>query len=122
MANKGAIHESTTGTAIAGQYGSTKYTCTVTLDWANGNVQYIQLASGGQTFTFANPLDGGRYAIILKQPAGGAAGTVTWPATVAWPAATAPTLTTTNSEYDIVTFIYDGTNTKYFGGISQDYT
>lgn len=104
-----------------GQYASTKYTCTVTLDWNNGNVQYIVLANGAQTFTFANPIDGARYMIILKQPATGAAGTVTWPATVLWPGGTAPTLTATNGKVDIVTFVYDGTNTKYYGGNSLNY-
>ncbi|MFA4888795.1 MAG: hypothetical protein WC628_04390 [Candidatus Omnitrophota bacterium] len=45
---------------VAGQYLSTKYTCTTTLNWNNGNVQYIQLANAGQTFTFANPVGGAK--------------------------------------------------------------
>ena len=104
-----------------GQYASAKHTCTTTLDWNNANVQYIQLANGAQTFTFANPLDGGRYCIILKQPSSGAAGTVSWPATVLWPAATQPTLTVTNGQVDIVTFVYDGTNSKYYAGSSLNH-
>jgi hypothetical protein len=107
--------------AATGQYFSTQATCTVTLDWNNGNVQYIVLTNGGQTFTFANPKAGGRYALILKQPAASSAGTVTWPATVLWPAGSAPTLTATNSKVDVITFIYDGTNTKYYGGSSLNY-
>ena len=105
----------------AGQGWSTKYTCTTTLNWNNSNIQYIQLANGAQTFTFANPKDGSRYELVLKQPAGGAAGTVTWPGTVAWTGAITPTLTATNSAYDIITFTYDATNTKYYGGISYNY-
>lgn len=101
--------------AATGQYFSAKYTTTVTLDWNNANVQYIVLASGAQTFTFANPKDGGRYILILKQPGAGAAGTVSWPATVLWPSGSAPTLTTTNSKVDVISFVYDGTNTKYYG-------
>ncbi len=103
------------------QYYSTQYTTTVTLDWNNGNVQYIVLANGGQTFTFANGKAGGRYLLILKQPPSSSAGTVTWPNTVLWPSGTPPTLTVTNGKVDIVTFVYDGTNSKYYGGVSLNY-
>ena len=103
------------GSATTGQYGSAKYTTTVTLDWNNGNVQYIVLANGAQTFTFANPLDGGRYNLILKQPSSGAAGTVSWPGTVLWPSGNIPGLSTANNKVDIISFVYDATNTKYYG-------
>ena len=103
----------------SGQYASAQVTCTVTLDWNGGNCQSIQLANNGQTFTFANPIAGGRYLLRLKQPASGAAGTVTWPGTVHWPAATAPTLTATNSQVDVITFYYDGTS--YFGSSTLNY-
>ena len=106
---------------VTGQYFSTKYTTTTTLDWNNGNVQYIVLANGAQTFTFANPKGGARYMLIVKQPSSGAAGTVTWPGTVLWPGGTAPTLTTTNSKADVITFAYDDTNTQYYGGSSLNY-
>ncbi len=113
---------SSTEPSVSGsQYYSSKYTTTVTLDWDNGNVQYIVLANGGQTFTFSNGKDGGRYLLILKQPASSTAGTVTWPGTVAWSGASAPTLTLTNGQVDIITFVYDGTNTKYYGGFSLNY-
>ncbi len=104
-----------------GQYASAKQTTTTTLSWNLGNVQYIVLANSGQTFTFANPLDGGRYALILRQPSSGAAGTVTWPTTVKWPGATAPTLSTPNNRTDVMKFIYDKTNTLYYGGASIGY-
>ena len=98
------------------QYYSPKYTTTTTVDWNNGNVQYVALTNGGQTFTFANPKDGGRYILILKQPASGAAGTVTLPASVLWSGGTAPILTATNGKVDLISLIYDGTNSKYYGG------
>jgi hypothetical protein len=110
------------GTGTSGQYASSKYTTTISLSWANGNVQYIVLANGSQTFTFANPIDGGRYLLILKQPASGSAGTVSWPSNVYWPGGTIPTLTATNGQVDIVTFVYDGTNTQYYGGYSLNYS
>ena len=95
---------------LAGQYASTRTTTTTTLNWNSGNVQTITLASGNNTFTFSNPIAGGRYLLELKQPASGAAGTVTWPATVKWSGGAAPTLTTTNGQTDIVTLYYNGTN------------
>jgi hypothetical protein len=103
------------------QYYSPKYSASTTLSWDSGNVQYIVLATGTQTFTFANPKDGGRYLLILKQTASGAAGTVVWPAEVLWPAAIAPVLTTSNGKTDVVAFVYDATNSKYYGGASLNY-
>lgn len=103
------------------QYYSSKATCTTTLDWDNGNVQYIVLASGAQTFTFDNPKDGGRYILILKQPASGAAGTVTFPNTVLWSSGTTVVLSTTNSKVDVISLIYDGTNSKYYAGFNLNF-
>jgi len=120
MATTGPLLHQADG-SVLGQYSAAQATCTTTLDWNNGNVQRIVLTNGEQTFTFANPIAGGRYIIELVQPAGGAAGTCVWPATVAWPAATAPTLSTTNSYVDLVTFVYDGTSTKYRGASSLGY-
>lgn len=105
--------------SVTGQYYSAQFTCTVTLDWNNGNAQAITLANGGQTFTFANGQAGGRYLLKLKQPAAGAAGTVTWPGSVLWSGGTAPTLTATNGQTDIVTLYFDGTN--FFGGYTLNY-
>ena len=107
--------------SFSGQYYSNQTTCTVTLDWDVANVQYIVLANGGQPFTFANPQAGAPYTLILKQPAAGAAGTVTWPATVLWSGGIAPTLTATNGKVDVITFVYDGTNAKYYGFTSLNH-
>lgn len=61
--------------------------------------------------------------LVLKQPPSGGAGTVgTWGSSdVLWPGGVAPTLTVTNGKTDVVTFIYDGTNSKYMGGASLNY-
>ena len=93
-----------------------------TVDWNNGNVQYIQLASGANTFTPTNPVDGGTYILQVRQPAAGAAGTVTWGATVLWPAAAAPTLTVTNDYIDIITLLYNGTTSRYYATSVLNYT
>ena len=99
------------------QFASEKHICTTAIDWDDSNVQYLVLSSGDQTLTFSNPLDGGQYAIIIKQPAAGAAGTITWPAGVTWVGGTSPTLKTDNDAVDVVTLVYDGTNTEYYGGV-----
>ena len=91
-----------------------------TVNWNDGNVQYIQLASGANTFTPSNAQDGATYILQIKQPSSGAAGTVTWGASVKWPAATAPTLTTTNDYIDVVTLIYNGTTTHYYAAATLD--
>lgn len=106
---------------FAGQYSAIQYTTTTTLDWNNRNVQYIQLASGGQTFTFANPIGGARYVLIVKQPSAGAAGTVTWPITVKWPSGNAPTLTTTNNKVDMIGLLYDSVNSVYYATAGQNF-
>jgi hypothetical protein len=111
---------------FSGQYASTKHTVSTAsnavFDWDTGNVQYYVMSSGDNgKFVFNNPKDGGRYLIVLKQPASSAAGTVTWPDAVLWPGGTAPTLTVTNSKVDIISLVYDGTNSKYYAGINQNY-
>ena len=87
----------------------------ITIDWDNSNVIYATLVSGSQTFTPNNPENGATYILYLRQPASGAAGTVDWNGLVLWSGGTAPTLTATNGATDIITLIYNGTNTKYFG-------
>jgi len=105
---------------VAGQYVSTKFAltdgATIALDWNNSNVQSVTLG-GNRTFTFANPLTGGRYLIVLKQDGTGSR-TVTWP-TIKWQGGTAPTLTTTANKTDLITLIYDGTD--YFGMASLNF-
>ncbi len=105
---------------VAGQYASTKFALTdggtIALDWNNSNVQSVTLG-GNRTFTFANPLSGGRYLIYLKQDGTGSR-TITWP-TIRWAGGTTPTLTTTANKVDIITIVYDGS--EYFGSASLNH-
>ena len=121
--NTGNIGIGTTAPAgkmeAVGQYFSRRYPATTSVNWANGNTQYLQLVNGVNAILFTGGQPGGRYLLELIQPSGGAAGTVTWDANVQWPNAAAPTLTTTNSQTDIVTFYYNGTN--YAGAASLNY-
>ena len=108
-----------TRVTVGGQYASTPFAltdgATIAIDWNNSNIQTVTLG-GNRTITFANPLAGGRYVIILRQDATGGR-TIIWP-TVKWRGVVAPTLSPAN-RYDIITLIYDGTN--YFGDVSQPY-
>lgn len=83
----------------------------LTLDLSKGNLQRVTL-TGNVTFTFSNPTDGALYTLTLAQDATGSR-TVTWPATVIWAGGSAPTLTTTASYIDEITFLYNAASTKY---------
>lgn len=90
-----------------------------TINWTSGN-EHLSTLTDNVTYTFSNPVDGGRYILLLKQDATGSR-TATWPADVLWPAATAPTLTTGANKVDICTFIYVSSTAKYYGACSQNY-
>jgi hypothetical protein len=98
----------------AGSTGTTK-----TLDWNNGNEQYATM-TGSCTFTFSNPVPGGRYVVLLNTGAGSF--TATWPSTVRWPGGSAPTLTTASGKLDLFTFVWNDTLSLYFGNYSQNYS
>jgi hypothetical protein len=81
-----------------------------TIDWTLSNKQK-------STFT-APP---GPCNLILKLVQDGTGSrTVTWPAAVHWSGGTAPTLTTTASKVDIISFYYDGST--YFGQYGLNFT
>ena len=91
-----------------------------TIDWNNGNVQYIQLASGANTLSLSNPKSGATYILQVKQPSSGAAGTITYPTSVKYPGGTKAVLTTDNDAIDIITLIYNGTTTHYYASATLD--
>lgn len=87
------------------------------LDLANGNVFEVTLTENVTTTTFSNPPatgKGGSFTLILKQDAGGT-NTFVWPASVDWAGGTAPTLTTTTSAVDILTFVTTDAGTRWYG-------
>jgi hypothetical protein len=87
----------------------------VTIDLANGTVQTVTM-TGNCTFTMPTATAGKSFILIVSTGAGGFTGTFT---SVKWPSATAPTLTTTASRWDILTFVADGTN--WYGNSAQAY-
>jgi len=78
------------------------------IDWINGNVQEVTLASGETNFTPTNPKAGATYILKITQPSGGD-GIINWDnigaSNIKWPGGTEPTLTATNAAVDIVTLI-----------------
>jgi hypothetical protein len=89
----------------------------LTIDWNRGQVHTATL-SDALVLTFSNPLDGGRYVLALTQDNPGSR-TVTWPANVKWSGGSAPTLTTTAGQTDLIGFIYLGTS--YYGAAALNY-
>lgn len=81
----------------------------ITLDLANGSFQIITL-TGSPTITMPTAVAGKSFILLLKSGSGSY--TVTW-STVAWPGGTAPTLTSTASKQDILSFFSDGS--KWYG-------
>jgi len=90
----------------------------ITLALTNGTVQIITL-TGNATITMPTATSGKSFIIYLKQDATGSR-TVTW-STVKWAGGTAPTITSTASRQDILSFFADGTN-WYGVVVGQNYT
>ena len=93
-------------------------TSTITLALTNGTVQIITLG-GNVTVTMPTATSGKSFVMMLKQDGTGSR-TVTW-STVKWAGGTAPTITSTASRLDLLSFFADGTN-WYGAVISQNYT
>lgn len=79
-----------------------------TIDWTVGNFQKSTLTDNC-TYTFTAPTGATTMVLRLIQDGTGSR-TATFPASVKWSGGTAPTLTTTASAVDLITFYYDGTN------------
>lgn len=84
-----------------------------TLSLASGTFQTVTM-TGNCTFTMPTNVAGKSFILIVSTGAGGFTGTFT---SVKWPSNTAPTLTTTASRWDILTFFADGTN--WYGTYAQ---
>ena len=109
---------------VSGQYNSIRVNngnqagASMTIDWNAGNVQAVTLTGSITTLNLNNPVAGGRYLLEIKQGGAGSF-TIAWPGSVVWPSATAPTLTVTVGQTDIITLYYNGTN--YAGFYSLNY-
>jgi len=84
-----------------------------TLDLTSGTFQTVTM-TGNCTFTMPTATAGRSFILVISTGAGGFTGTFT---SVKWPSNTAPTLTTTASRWDILSFFSDGTN--WYGNYVQ---
>ena len=95
---------------------------TQTLNLQNGNIFQIK-PNGSITIAFSNvPASGTFVGALIRHEGDGTARTYTWPTTTKWAYGEAPTMTSTNAKFDLVSlFTYDG-GTTYFGQvIGQNY-
>lgn len=92
---------------------------TQTVDWTNGSIQRLSLASatGNVTLTITNPVAGVEYRLFIIQ--GATPRNVVWPAACLFPQDQEPILSTTSGYVDSVRLYFDGTN--YFGDWENDY-
>lgn len=86
-----------------------------TLDLTNGTVHTCTL-TGNCTFTMPATTAGKSFTLFLNTGAGGFSASFTG---VRWASSTPPTITTTASKVDILSFISDGT--YWYGSYSQNY-
>ena len=88
---------------------------TQTLSLANGTFQTVTLTANC-TFTMPTVTAGKSFMLVLKTGAGNLTATFTG---VLFPSNTAPTITTTASRTDIITFVADGST--WYGSAVQNY-
>jgi hypothetical protein len=87
-----------------------------TIDLTNGTVQTATLTASC-TFTMPTATAGKSFTLLLNTGTGSFTGTFT---SVKWSSSGAPTITTTASRMDILTFFADGTN--WYGSYTQGFT
>lgn len=88
------------------------------IDLADGNVVDMTLDNNPTlTFTGSAASVACGFTLILRQDGTGSR-TVTWPASVDWAAGTAPTLTTTASAVDVLSFLTVDNGTTWLGFVS----
>ena len=92
----------------------------LSLNMAVGNIFRIVLGHN-VTFTLSNPRSGAKYSLILKQDNTGGR-TAAWPASVKWRNGAAPTLTSPSGSVDIVTMIYEPTDSVFYADVGQDFS
>jgi len=104
------VNNYTEGVVVIGNTGTAK-----TIDLTSGTIQTATL-TGNCTFTMPTATAGKSFILILSTGAGSFTSNFT---SVKWPSNTAPTITTTASRWDILTFVSDGTN--WYGNFAQAY-
>ncbi|HRP30435.1 MAG TPA: hypothetical protein PKV73_01020, partial [Agriterribacter sp.] len=91
----------------------------ITWNVSNGGNGAVTLAGTGRTLSITNPTAGHTYTIRIIQGSGGSKTITTWPTGTRWIGGTAPTLSTTAGQMDVITLYYDGSN--YYGNYGNNY-
>jgi hypothetical protein len=96
----------------------------LTLNLNNGSIFLVSLNGAITSITISNTPSTSNTAVgfSLIFTADGTARSVTWPASVKWAAGTAPTLTSTNTKKDVLSFVSTDNGTTWLGFVGgQDY-
>lgn len=114
VAQLGAAAVHTENVSLSGAQawvGTQTLTDGATIDWDMdaSNVAKVTLADNRTMAAPTNLKDGGTYVLHVIQDGTGSR-TITWNAVFKWPGGSAPTLTTTASARDMLSFSSDGTN------------
>lgn len=103
------------GAYIEGVVGIGNSGTAKTISLASGTFQTVTM-TGNCVFTMPATTAGQSFILIVSSGAGGFTGTFT---NVKWPANTAPVLTSSANNWDILTFISNGT--YWYGNYAQAY-
>jgi len=79
----------------------------LTINFNAGGIQTSTLNAATCTFSFANPIAGNLYQLLVVQDATGGR-LVTWPGTVSWFGGSAPTLSVGANKRDLCSFLWTG--------------
>jgi len=103
------------GAYIEGVVGIGNSGTAKTISLASGTFQTVTM-TGNCVFTMPATTAGQSFILIVSSGAGGFTGTFT---NVKWPANTAPVLTSSANNWDILTFVSNGT--YWYGNYAQAY-
>ena len=84
------------------------------VNFENGNVQTVTVG-GNCEFSFGDPPSSGQAGTVTLIITNGGGHTTTWHSSVKWPSGVAPSLTTSGSNPDIITFLTTDAGTTVYG-------
>jgi hypothetical protein len=93
------------GGSILGTEVAVTTAASMTVNWVNGNQQYLALNQAGHTINFSNYKVGQVLRLIVCQDGTGSRTVTTWDTSIVWASGTAPTLTAGASKCDIISFV-----------------
>ena len=103
----------------------TKSGSTFTIDWNDGNRQFIEIDATGMTVNFTNPSSNrpGSFVLVIEQDATGSRTITSWDSDIKWPGGTAPTITTAANSIDVISCVFrvNGASPEYLCSPSQDF-